>query len=161
MDDDGRRRHLDALFADQPFLSPTMRARGMHDKLREMRSKEIGSYSDSIDRTPELSNAPDWLLPVVGRQVALLQRVECVPGNTERVSFAEATARFRGPAARHRQVSSASDPILRFRDDVLSRWVQEVRPRESDRRGAQRDPDFDLPYEMGPTRKKANGSIDQ
>src|SRR5437016_3668498 len=35
-DAEARRRRLDALFADEPFLSPTMKARRLYEKLHEL-----------------------------------------------------------------------------------------------------------------------------
>src|SRR5690242_1164317 len=41
--DEKRKQQLEALFADEPFLSPTMKARRLHEKLRELQAAETAS----------------------------------------------------------------------------------------------------------------------
>ncbi len=41
-----KRRKLDELFADEPFLSPTMKARRLHEKLTQQTQQSEGSNAD-------------------------------------------------------------------------------------------------------------------
>ena len=38
---DAKKRKLDELFADEPYLSPTMKARLLHEKLQQAEERDI------------------------------------------------------------------------------------------------------------------------
>ena len=125
MDDAGRKRHLEALFADEPFLSPTMKARRMHEKLHEAKERE----SFSGDRTGLMFG------PEAGRGPALLEepdflRADRLAGPTQRLTLTEAAARLRRPADDWGNPGASSDTLSQFRFQVLSQWVQRAGPRE-------------------------------
>lgn len=56
-----RRRKLDELFADEPFLSPTMKARRLHEKLNTMRIEEQGQQAaQGLPTEAYVQSAPEW-----------------------------------------------------------------------------------------------------
>ena len=127
-DDEVRARHLEALFADEPFLSPTMKARRIHDKMQEMRAAE--SSAARPVRAAAVTRS-FWM----EREELMPKRAEPPPAGP-RMSFAEAIAHLRQP------IRSApdggldpADPISRFRSEMLYPWVQQVGRREIERRG--------------------------
>jgi hypothetical protein len=130
MDDAGRKRHLEALFADEPFLSPTMKARRMHEKLYEMRATE----ADFGDRMTGTSLVLDTPFSIAIRDEPAFMR----PDSTL-ISFAEAAMRLRSGDGSSRFGMSMADPIDAFRTQVLALWVQKVDRRESED-AAPRDP---------------------
>ena len=156
LDDDGRKRHLDSLFADEPFLSPTMKARSMHDKLRAMRSSEM----DGGGRVSSGPLVPDWLRPAATREDATSARAERPSAGSAGISFAEATSRLRQPAPQAHGETRGSDPISRFRAEVLSQWVREVRPRETNRIDTEDRPDSTGHSDIGRAIKQIFGSKD-
>lgn len=126
MDEAGRKRHLEALFADEPFLSPTMKARRMHEKLVDMRTREsiTGEWS-----APLLAGDPP-------RSVALLEEpagLRAERGSTAgpRMTFQEAKTRLGGQGVPDPYAFTSSDPISYFRTQVLSQWIQKVDRRET------------------------------
>jgi hypothetical protein len=123
MDDAGRKRHLEALFADEPFLSPTMKARRMHEKLHEARERDNGErtslmFGPEAGRAPALLEEPDFL------------RADRLSGPAQRLTLAEAAARLRRPVDDWGNPGASPDSLSQFRFQVLSQWVQRAGPRE-------------------------------
>jgi hypothetical protein len=119
-DSDPRRRKLDELFADEPFLSPTMKARRLHEKLQKMEEQEDGA-------TVDLPTEAYVMRPPIRR----VQASEFDSGSgrlsapTTTVSLSQAAEFYRAESA----VSSSIDPacadsLIRFRDQVLKTWLE-------------------------------------
>ena len=131
MDDAGRKRHLEALFADEPFLSPTMKARRMHEKMHEARAREgAGGDRSSVvfgqdsGRAHALLEEPDFLR--ADRPASLQQRL----------TLAEAAARLRRPLDTGGFPGALPDALGQFKSQVLAQWVQRAGPRETAAAGA-------------------------
>jgi hypothetical protein len=127
MDDAGRKRHLEALFADEPFLSPTMKARRMHEKLYEMRALE----TDNSPRAGVSTLGLDSPFQITAREEPAFLRPDFASSGAPRISFADAVARLHGSGSGG-SYDPASDAIERFRAQVLAVWVQKVDRRETD-----------------------------
>lgn len=107
---DGRRRRLDELFADEPFLSPTMKARRLHDK---MTARRVGE------------SPPDPLA-----QIAYVPRPAQRPAPAAQPSYTIAQAAAELRAADQR--GAGTDPVLqRLAHEVLASWHGAVRVDES------------------------------
>jgi len=128
MDEAGRKRHLEALFADEPFLSPTMKARRMHEKMLDGRARE-GAAGERAS-TPFL--APDTLHSAVVLEDPSLMRLERGAAQGPRLTFQEARARLSGQGVPDPFAFSSTDPISYFRTQVLSQWFQKVDKRETE-----------------------------
>jgi hypothetical protein len=116
---DSRRRKLDDLFADEPFLSPTMKARRLHEKLQEMQNK------DAIDANGLPAAA------CVGEIPPMLSRTEmpepiAVPTNEGAISLTAARRLYRqekdGP------VNGTPDRLSKLKDTLLSKWLDQAWP---------------------------------
>src|SRR5262245_5473010 len=116
---DSRQRQLEALFADEPFLSPTMKARRLHEKLQELRAEEPVATERTPKRTRE-SNLPFWN---EDEEAPAFLRPERKPGSEARMSFAEATAYLRRSAASSADLISPPDRLSHFRTQVLPQWL--------------------------------------
>lgn len=128
LDDAGRKRHLEALFADEPFLSPTMKARRMHEKTSELRAREPGRR----DRDLGAAFASDVEYAFTVLEEAAFIRPDRLPMDGTQISFADAAARLRGPSAPETLGDAQSDPIRYFRTQVLEQWIRKVEPRETE-----------------------------
>ena len=127
MDDAGRKRHLEALFADEPFLSPTMKARRMHEKMYEMRARE--SHSGDRPYGVALAPRPPYASTLLDEPDFV--RSDHALTAAKRMSFVEAAARLRRLADNDNYTQSPSDSIGQFRTQLLAQWVQRVGPRET------------------------------
>jgi hypothetical protein len=96
-----RRRKLDELFADEPFLSPTMKARRLHEKLN-------GAPPASEVPTVAYVRDPATIAPVG-------------PGGT--ISLAEAAAYFRSNGEMGRVNESQALRLRRLQDNILNVWL--------------------------------------
>jgi len=114
-----KRRRLDDLFADEPFLSPTMKARVLCDKMREQEMAENAS-------TPLFGNLADE------------PRVSIPVDADGMISLEDAAAFLRTspPPMRVAPISNGAvmEPGIRlvfFRDQVLNGWLRRVGGRET------------------------------
>jgi hypothetical protein len=130
MDDAGRKRHLEALFADEPFLSPTMKARRMHEKLYEMRALE-SEFGDCASATSITVDSP-YNLSI--REEPAFMRHGGLSEDGPRFTFAEAAELLRTHDESDRRGLALSEPIDHFRKHVLEQWVRKVDRRETDSR---------------------------
>jgi hypothetical protein len=127
-----KRRRLDELFADEPFLSPTMKARRLHEKLDEQAGDfpDLGAsqaaqglpaeaYVRSVSERPEpapLPVAPSGITPDAGAPA---------------VSLIDAAIflRSHGQQAPRTVGSAARENLIRFRDMQLLTWARAVEER--------------------------------
>jgi hypothetical protein len=127
-----KRRRLDELFADEPFLSPTMKARRLHEKLNEQTgdASDVGAsqaqglpaeaYVRSVPERPELrlDNGVD---PLQAQQNAGAPAVSLID--------AAIYLRSRGLQAPRTVGIAARDNLTRFRDTLLVSWLRAVEER--------------------------------
>ena len=117
--DEKRKQQLAALFADEPFLSPTMKARRLHEKLKEMQAGESTT-------TAEVSLPSDRQFWIEGKKETVTQRSEQHLEDEGRMSFADATAYLRSPYS-----TMPSHRLHHFRMQVLTQWLRQVPLRET------------------------------
>lgn len=136
LDEIDRKRHLDALFADEPYLSPTMKARSMHEKMRGMRSMEEGDedspYSDVADVMPIPATVPrQTVQSTVDKGVARSTSTsDRAVSTAPKLDFDEARAILRGHGVPDPYGFDPTDPLSYFRTQILSEWLQKVEPME-------------------------------
>ena len=102
-----RNKRLDELFADEPHLSPTMKARRLHEKL-------AAAQGNSADWVPVVPPLPDT--------TAL---------KAQTVSLGEAAEILRAGADGTAPTDATMARLFRFRDTTLTRWLAdapELRP---------------------------------
>jgi hypothetical protein len=119
--DDGhepRKRRLDELFADEPWLSPTMRARRLHEKIREAENGVLPvvgeatqglpaeAYVKSVKPAPTLPEATDLADGLESVSVSLVDAAQFLRGKKSLPEVAEKRLRA-------------------FRDAQLYGWLQE------------------------------------
>ena len=121
MDEAGRKRHLEALFADEPYLSPTMKARRMVEKLNDTRARD-GGFGERLTVDSPFSGP-------VSDDPAFMRFERAAPTGPG-ISLQEAKKRLGGQGVPDPFAFSPSDPISYFRTQVLSQWVQKVDRRE-------------------------------
>src|SRR5579862_2828791 len=111
MDEAGRKRHLEALFADEPYLSPTMKARRMHEKVADARGRDVAfaERPAAPSRAGDLAHAPASL------EDGADARGERFFPSGPRISLQEAKARLGGQGVPDPFAFSPSDPIFYFR----------------------------------------------
>lgn len=110
-DRESKRRKLDELFADEPFLSPTMRARRLHEKLQQLQDGDraaqgLPTEAYVVDRNASsvAHNAP--LDPVQPEEM---------------VQFADAVRYLRGEGSRRLSAMQIAQ-LQRFRNGLLLHW---------------------------------------
>lgn len=184
---ESRRRKLDDLFGDEPFLSPTMKARRLHEKMLEHPPMPEGCPAGQSGSPPdkrlsallpefvEDERPPLRMLraepPVVTGKPAVRREPEPPAGETpvtlsmSRGSAtqgmeAQYTAKIRRPEpeeseptgiislaraadylrteAQKRKPESEKERLLRFRKDVLMKWLKDVPEREINPNGEER-----------------------
>ena len=150
MDEFGRKLHLDALFADEPYLSPTMKARQMHEKMEEQRENQSG-VSLPPARGIEGIVASQSMSTSSGSSIS--KRTTGVP----KMNFDEARAILRGHGVPDKYGFDPSDPLSYFRTQVLSIWLEKVEPREINRP----DPTFVLNSSAATLGRGDNHDIDE
>lgn len=125
LNDSTRHRQLDALFADEPYLSPTMKARRLHEKLQEARAKE----NQAAEQTTEKRREPDFPF-WIGDDEETIFGGAGRGAEGSRISFAEATERLRRARGADPFGHSSSDRLHYFRTQVLSQWLKQAPRRE-------------------------------
>ncbi len=126
VDEAGRKRHLEALFADEPFLSPTMKARRMHEKMVESRGRE--SAAGERPAAPSHAVDPSYLAAIL--EEPALSRSDRSGSLRPKMSLEEAKKRLGGQGVPDPFAFTPSDPLSYFRTQVLSEWFQKVDRRE-------------------------------
>jgi hypothetical protein len=127
LDDNARKLLLKSLFADDPFLSPTMKARCLHEKLQEMRARETVPEERIQERRAE----PDRLFWIEGQDEPASLRPGRKPESEVRISFEEATECLRRTVFPTPYANTAPDRLNHFRTQVLPQWLQKVPRRET------------------------------
>jgi hypothetical protein len=128
----GKRKRLDELFADEPFLSPTMKARRLHEKLSQqsagldagdttigqgmLREAFVQAQSDSAVK-PELNRAPfnEQHQEQASTPVSLID--------------AAIFLRSRGTQAPRSMSAAAQQNLTAFRDNALLSWLRPIQDR--------------------------------
>lgn len=117
--DADRRRKLDELFADEPYLSATMKARLLHEKLA---GEESGFPPlPEIPKQAHVSPAPQT--PVMPPTPALVEDGE------PHLSFRMAAAMLNQPDGSGATESHLADRLRAFRETELAQWLAYL-PRE-------------------------------
>ncbi|HLJ55881.1 MAG TPA: hypothetical protein VKT77_12655 [Chthonomonadaceae bacterium] len=127
MDEAGRKRHLEALFADEPYLSPTMKARRMHEKMLD---DMPGIFS--AERQPASTLAADPQRTAALLEEPLPLRTDRAGGQAPQMTFEEARRHLSGQGVPDPYAFTPSDPLSYFRTQVLSQWIQKVDRRENE-----------------------------
>jgi hypothetical protein len=143
-----RRRKLDDLFGDDPYLSPTMKARRLHEKLETPEAvslEEIARESVVADPGPRAVISPE-VLPVPAPPVARdpgshLQMVcyeesgapESSPAGSA-IPFADAAAFLRVGRNAGANRPAQAEQLHHLREQVLLQWLKSVPPREAEQR---------------------------
>ena len=100
---------LDDLFADEPYLSPTMKARRLHEKLQE-----IQNAARRAEMLPE--ERPHYAAPLPDASDAM------------RVSLSQAALYLRAGLV---QRPDTPVHLLRFREQTLRQWLDNTSLREA------------------------------
>ena|SRR5579862_6017439 len=127
-----KRAKLDELFADEPFLSPTMKARRLHEKLNGFGNGNGGhaNRADSLPTEAWVQSAP--VRPEAERKIL---RVEQEPRNVapsasvQPVSLSEAAAFLRSTRGIGREPNIdpwSASRLLALRDGPLTAWLREL-----------------------------------
>ncbi|HZP84211.1 MAG TPA: hypothetical protein VFB21_21395 [Chthonomonadaceae bacterium] len=106
---DVRPMRLDDLFADEPYLSPTMKARRLHEKLQEIQNAARRAEMLPEERTlyaPPLPDTP----------------------SAARVSLSQAALYLRAGLALRPDTPAS---LLRFREQTLRQWLDNTPLREA------------------------------
>jgi|SRR5579871_236598 len=122
LDAEARRRRLDDLFADEPYLSTTMKARRLHEKLQELRAREQAvqeppAEAHLLDRSSADAEA-DYLLETSGQTSG--ERLQV----TERVSLNGAAEYLRAGVGPGQPEPPYAARLLHFREQVLMKWLE-------------------------------------
>ena len=118
-DSESRKRKLDDLFADEPFLSPTMKARRLHEKLQELQTRDV------IDAGGLPSAA------CVGDISPMLSRTEV--NEPVVVQTSEGFVSLTAARRLYRQETVAtpregSDKLTKLKDNLLNKWMEQAWP---------------------------------
>lgn len=118
-----KRRKLEELFADEPFLSATMKARRLHDKLRQYYHAEL----DAEQPLPTEAFVQDR--PARAHSAGGYSCDRTIGGEEEVASLSVAASYFRalraGISPEGEQMSAATaERLRRFRDEVLTEWLK-------------------------------------
>ena len=149
-DEIGRSRHLDELFADEPFLSPTMKARQMHEKMLELR------LSQGAANERPAQSLQDIEANVRQQPVAISTPPARKHSGVPKMNFDEARAILRGHGVPDQYGFDPTDPLSYFRTQVLSQWLQKVEPREINRPDPGFSPNSTMP--SSELRSELNGT---
>lgn len=118
-----RKLTLDALFADQPFLSATMKAQLLHQKLREQApaDAEAGLPSQAVIGEPALR----LVTPVEADRAA-----ESIPDESDpaTVDLMRAAGFLRAGCPPGRLPGDVSATLTAFRRGTLARWLAAAPP---------------------------------
>ncbi len=124
LDEAGRKRHLEALFADEPYLSPTMKARRIHERLYEAPVLDLNTR-DRAGGRQSLPEAP--FVTGLSGEPAFERTTAAGMGLT--LTEARRRLAYRGSGA---VSGSESDTLAQFRSQVLTGWVKKVDRRETE-----------------------------
>jgi hypothetical protein len=124
-----KRRRLDELFADEPFLSPTMKARRLHEKLNEQAGDfpELGASqaAQGLPAEAYVRSVPEKRDPVdpaaANPQEAVAPAVSLIDAAIFLRSGGHQAPRTVGAAAR--------ENLARFRHTHLAMWVRAIEER--------------------------------
>lgn len=124
-----RTRRLDDLFKDDPFLSPTMRARQLLDK-----SMELPIIDENGETVTQPVTQPQPVTPVASTEVdeneptelVLIHSTKSTPG---RIPFLLAAAYLRAKGDQLPHVPGVQG-LRRFRRTVLEEWLRYVPDRD-------------------------------
>lgn len=142
---DSRRRRLDDLFGDEPFLSPTMKARRLHEKLHTPEIVSIeeitveglhrapqstalvrpDSYPETVPDVPE-DGSPRLQLLCFGEELQ-----QQASGQQAGITLADAASILRGGVIPNSQVEFV-EPLKQFREQVLMQWIKGAPARDTD-----------------------------
>ncbi|HZT43760.1 MAG TPA: hypothetical protein VFA07_16455 [Chthonomonadaceae bacterium] len=124
LDAEIRRRRLDDLFADEPYLSTTMKARRLHEKLQELRAREQAVQEPPTDARlrersspPGAENSDPALLP---EESGVDERSQAV----DRVSLVRAAEYLRAGTSPGQLEPPYAARLLHFREQVLMKWLE-------------------------------------
>lgn len=135
LDAETRRRRLDDLFADEPYLSTTMKARRLHEKLQELRAREQAVQEPSTDAS--LRERSSYLESEGSDAASLLEASSQAPGagerlqGTERVSLARAADYLRAGVGPGQLEPPYAARLLHFREQVLMKWLEGAPEKET------------------------------
>lgn len=123
LEQEPKRRKLDELFADEPFLSTTMKARRLHEKLRQYHHAEL----DAEQLLPTEAFVQDR--PARSHSAGGYSSDRTTGLEEEAVSLSVAASYLRaqrvGISPEGEQMSAAlAERLLRFRDEVLPEWLK-------------------------------------
>lgn len=131
-----RRKKLDELFSDEPYLSPTMKARSLYQKL-EMKNGESETRAD-LRLLPDLPPPPeprlylsDKVRPRAAETTPMQKSAAVEPPRALRLlGFFEAIACLRQTARHGKADSPEGERLRRFRENVLLKWLPAAPKRE-------------------------------
>jgi len=119
---------LDELFADEPFLSATMKARRLHEKMQELEEQEEGAAQGMPFQAfvREVSPAPALSSNGFSHAAAAAP-----PREEEMIRLHEAADYLRAGSERSRVSPACAERLLHFRDETLVKWLESVPERET------------------------------
>jgi hypothetical protein len=137
-----RQRKLNDLFGDEPFLSPTMKARRICDTGTHALVEEVDN-ADALDGRPDVDPAA----PPTAQRLRIVDttsgdypqngtHVAAIPFSGSRSSAPEAAIPLSQAAALLRAelpddgACSLRSPLWKFRTDILVRWLNHLPKRE-------------------------------
>jgi len=129
-----KRRKLDELFADEPFLSPTMKARRLHEKLHDqveerVPEKKTEPASQELPTSAYVRSASEQPAPQSGPQLSETYWADSQGGAPPRtVSLVDAAIFLRSKGAQvPRTVNvQAQTRLTAFRDGSLKNWIKAI-----------------------------------
>ena len=134
---EARRRKLDDVFGDDPYLSPTMKARGLHEKANLTRVTPTIEISDSADQLPvaesrtgpkTANSAGKRVAPSVKTRLRIIcfgeTAREDVPAPDITIPFGDAVARLRAGISSDAGQSSHAEQLLKFQTEILMLWLK-------------------------------------
>ena len=130
-----RRRRLDDLFADEPYLSTTMKARRLHEKLQELRAQENsgrGAPTETLSRERSAFAYPssDVLSAEALRRQAVAWQAPSAPVDPNRLTLARAAEYLRAGDQSDEDEPPYGARLQRFRAEVLTEWLEAAPERE-------------------------------
>jgi hypothetical protein len=129
LEQEPKRKKLEELFADEPFLSTTMKARRLHEKLRQLNPANL----DDEQPLPTEAFVPDRPARSLSAGEWSRGHKDSVREDTVSLSVAANFLRAQkaGSSPENEWMSTAlAERLLRFREEVLSKWVQGLPSRE-------------------------------
>jgi hypothetical protein len=131
-----RRRRLDELFADEPFLSPTMKARRLHEKLNERLNEPPGDSPNDASRPTQglpseafVRSVPEWPTQPAASASPGLRSASVSDAAPVSLIDAAIFLRSKGKQAPRTVSIPAQEKLAAFRDATLTSWVKAVEDR--------------------------------